>query len=202
MLSKPLSIVQEIHKLNTSSATVLLAALPDYNIYLARSLSDIVWNGTYKAAWFEIEAMEEDSSSNAPQLSIVFSNLGGMVEDEVLVNNGFPEATVEIYLVNVNCLDQTDPVYSVIMQVQKVTCTRETVTFKLGMSNPLLMAFPGWKFHDSICQYAEFKGELCGYTGVLTTCNRTLTQCIARSNTERFGAQLGIMGAIQTDDGL
>jgi len=203
MLTPPSSIVQEMHKLHSSGALLYLAAIPSFSVYLARSLADIAWNGTtYQKSWFEVDGIAEDADSHAPELLVHFSNLGGMVEAEVLASNNFAKALVTLYVVNSNCLDEVEPIYSVTLQVQKVTCTKKLVSFKLGLSNPLLVSFPSWKFHGSICQYAQFKGELCGYTGALTTCDRTLTNCLERANTERFGAQPGLLGSIQADDGL
>jgi len=124
----------------------------------------------------------------------------------VLANNNYARAWVNIHVVNSNCLDETEPLLTVRLQVQKVTPNSKTVTFKLGLSNPLLLSFPSWKFHDSICQYRPFNLDLCPKAGV---CGQTLTDCLAWGNdangypyTERFGAQLGLLGAIQDDEGL
>lgn len=41
--------------------------------------------------------------------------------------------------------------------------------------------------YQSSCRWKVFKGAECGYAGGLTTCNRTYTDCVARSNTANFG---------------
>ncbi len=200
MFAPPTAIMQELHKLHSSGAIIYLAALPAYSIYLARSLMDVVWNGTtYQKFWFEIDAIGEDADKHAPELQLQISNIGGYIEQEVIANDNFAGATVTLYVVNSNCLDETEPVYEVQLQIEKVSVTRNVVTFTLGLPNPLYMAFPSWKFHDSLCQYKVFKGDLCGYTGSDTTCARTLAACIAKNNVERFGAQPGLLGAIQND---
>jgi len=207
MLTPPLAAIQEIHKLHSSGSILYLIAVPQYGDYLARSRCDIAWNGTtYQRSWFEIEGVAEDSDSQSPQVLVHFSNVGGFVEERVLANGNYSRAWVDLYVVNSNCLDETEPIYHVRLQVQKVTPTRKQVTFQLGLTNPLLLTFPAWKFHDSICQYKPYNLDLCPKVAV---CAQTLTACLAWGNdvsghpyTERFGAQLGLMGAIQTDTGL
>ena len=42
-------------------------------------------------------------------------------------------------------------------------------------------------YHSKSCRYRRFKGTRCGYSGGLTTCDRSYTQCSARGNTANFG---------------
>lgn len=200
MLSLPAAILTELNTLNQSGALIYLVSVPNRGQYYARSRSDITWNSqTWHKSWFEIDGIGEDSGTHAPELQISVSNIGGAIEADIIAHGNYSKDEIHIYAVNTNCLSETTPVFHVKLQILKVTCNRKAAVFKIGLNNPLLMAFPSWKTHDSICQYAEFKGTLCGYSGGLTTCNRTLADCLVRANTERFGAQLGIQGAIQND---
>ncbi len=200
MLSVPQSIMEEVHRLQSSGSVLFLASAPAYDKYLVNNLTDVWWRGrNWEKAGFIIEGIGEDPDTHAPELLVHFSNIGGWVEEDVLASGNYARAEINLYVVNSNCLDKYTPIYSVKLQLQKVTCTRKVVTFKVGLNSPLLLPFPSWKFHGSICQYAEFKGELCGYVGDYTTCDRTLLQCQQRGNVERFGAQLGLLGAIQND---
>jgi len=175
--------------------------LPDYSIRLVRNTEDIVWNGyTWTKTWFELDTISESSEDRQPELTVNFSNIGGLIENEMVDHNNFKRAICNIYLVNSFCLDEVDPIYWISLQVQNATCTRKQVSIKLGLVNPLLLAYPAWNFHGSLCQYRKFRGPLCGYSGDFTTCNRSLANCIERNNTERFGAQLGLLGEIQTDE--
>jgi phage-related protein len=198
MLNVPSSIIRELYDLHRESALVFLAELPDYDIRFARNTEDIEWNGeTWTKTWFEFDAIGESGEGKQPELNVTFSNIGGLVETEMIIHNNFAGATCNIYLVNSNCLDETDPVYSVSLQVQSANVTRKQVSIKLGLINPIMLSYPSWKFHGNLCQYTEFKGLLCGYSGALTTCDRTFAQCLARDNIERFGGQLGLLGEIQ-----
>jgi len=206
MLDKPDAVVEELHK-PAYGAMLFLVELPDFGKYYTNNISDVVWNGhTWVRLGFKIEPINEDSTNRAPEFMIHLSNLGGLVEDELILNDNFSRAKINVYFVNNNTLDETDPIYQVnSMEIQQIVkVDRKIVSIKVGLDNPLLLASPSWVFHDAICQYAKngtlFKGVLCGYSGAYTTCNYTLSDCIDRGNVERFGAQPGLLGAIQDDE--
>ena len=202
MLAPPTSIIQEIHKLHRTGAVIYLLEVHDHDKYLALNIRDVVWNGrTWVKSYWEFETIQEDEN-HAPEFWIHLSNVGGFVEQDVVDNDNYKRAWVTFYVVSSACLDETEAIYSIKLQVMKVACKYDVVSFKLGLENPLMMLWLAWKLHGSICQYSEFKGDLCGYSGAYTSCNRSLIQCIARGNEERFGAQLGLKGEMQDDDGL
>ena len=201
MLTLPTSIIQELLKLASDGAVLWLLSLPEYGIYLARNTEDIEWpagSGTvYQKFWFNVGALKSAATGAIPDLTIEIDNVGGMVEGEVIANNYFFGAICNIYIVNSKCLNEATPIYWIAFQVLKPVCDGKTVQIKLGIENPILMAFPSWRFHGSICQYRQFKGRRCGYTGSEETCERTLEACLTYGNTERLGMQLGIIGEIQ-----
>lgn len=201
MITLPSSIVQELHKVASDGSIIYLAEIivnnentADEYIRLARNVDDVVWDGeTWSKAWFEIETIPEGSSGEIPELYLYTSNIGGLMEGEILSRDDLQDATCTIYLVNSNCLDETTPVFSATFDIMKVMCDSETVKIKLSTYNPYLQAFPGWRIHGSLCQYTTFKGARCGYSGVTTTCDRTFPTCIALGNSARFGAFLGLI---------
>lgn len=200
MITLPSSIMVELHKLNTDASVVYLAEIAIYTsgvvstyIRLARNIDDVTWNSyTWQKSWFEIETISESSAGEIPELFIYTSNVGGLMEAEVLTYGTFADSTCTIYFVNTNCLTETTPIFSATFQIMKVTCNNQTVGLKLSVENPYLQAFPFWRIHGSLCQYPDFKGGRCGYAGATTTCNRTLAACIALGNSTRFGGQLGL----------
>ncbi|MCE5334215.1 MAG: hypothetical protein LLG06_06465 [Desulfobacteraceae bacterium] len=197
MLTLPSSIVRDLHKLASSGAIVFLLSVPHYELYWARNTADIVWRGnTYVRSWFDLGLIAGSSDASLPSLVVSISNIGGMVEHEVVRRNSFRGVDMNLYIVDSNCLYENTPLYQMVFQVLKPTCRTKSVEFKLGIENPILMSFPSWKTHGAICQYTEFGGYLCRYVGLYTECDRSVSNCIARSNVERFGAQLGIMGEI------
>jgi phage-related protein len=201
-----IEIVEEMHKL-AQGALILLIACVEYGDYYACSKSDITWNGqVYTASSFAIEEFSESADRQAPELMLHLSNLGGTTEERVTENNDYKESWLDIYFVNAKLLHLTEPVYYIRLQGQKVICTRELVSFSLGLDNPLLQLFPGRRFHNNICQYKPYETDICDKAPV---CGQTLTDCLAWGNdingnpyTERLGAQPGLRDAIQDEDGL
>ena len=193
MIALPPILLEELHKLSSDGSTIALLEIPEHSIYLARNLEDVVWNGlTWSKFWFEFEAVESASSDNVPELQLQTSNVGGIIEAIVLEHDNFSDSTCIIYFLNSNCLTETTPITQVTFQIMKPICDNKTVSLKLSAENPLLLSFPSWHYHGSICQYREYKGSLCGYTGDAGDCSRTLKACLDRGNQKRFGAQLGL----------
>jgi phage-related protein len=185
-------------------------------IQLARNIDDVSWNGrTWQKFWFEVETITE-STSNATELQVSVSNLGGWVEGQIIEYDNFAGKTCTIYIINSNCLDDAEPIFSITLDIQKPVVDSLVASLKLTAENPFLLSYPSWHFNANICQYKDlspvwdwngqswvyggdwrgFKGILCGYRGPHTTCNRTLEDCALRFNTARFGGQLGMRGAV------
>ena len=64
-------------------------------------------------------------------------------------------------------------------------------TFVLGASNPFRKRFPQARILKSHCRFV-FKDAWCGYGGIETTCDKTLTRCRALSNSDRYGGFPGV----------
>lgn len=207
MIMLPTSIMQELHKLASDGSILYLVEIivnnentADEHIRLARNVDNVVWDGeTWSKSWFEIESIQEGSSGDVPELFLYTSNIGGLMEEEILSRDDLQDATCTVYLVNSNCLDETTPIYSATFDVMKVVCNNETVGIKISCPNPYLQSFPMWKLHGSLCQYPVFKETRCGYVGAATSCDRTLATCISLSNSSRFGAFLGLSREVVSD---
>lgn len=201
MITLPASIVQELHKISSDGSIIYLAEIvitpTSEHIRLARNVDDVAWDGqTWSKAWFEIETIPEGSSGEIPELYMYTSNIGGLMEVEILSRNDLADSKCTLYLVNSNCLDETTPVFSTTFDVMKVMCDNETVKIKLSTYNPYLQSFPAWRIHGSLCQYPVFKGSRCGYSGAATTCDRAFLTCLNYGNSARFGAFPGIMNEV------
>jgi phage-related protein len=195
MITLPSSILEELHKLASDGAMLYLLEIPEHGIRLARNTEDVRWCGeVYQKSWFEIESLQESGTGDNPELWVQASNIGGFLEAEIIAHNNFEDSTCVISIVNANCLDETEPIFSLTLDIMKPACDHKVASLKLSCENPLLLAYPAWKFHQNLCQYAEFKGDLCGYTGVDASCLRTLADCMSKSNQERFGGQLSLIG--------
>jgi phage-related protein len=193
MITLPAVIIEELHKLNRDSSTLALMEIPEHSIYLARNTEDITWNGnTYTAFWFEFEAIESSSSGSVPELELQASNVTGNLEKEIIAHDNFSDSSCVISFVNSKHLSETTPIAQVTFQIVKPVLYGVVAGLSLSVKNPLLLAWPSWHYHGSICQYRKFKGALCGYSGDSAECNRTLQACIDRANQKRFGAQPGL----------
>lgn len=195
----PSSIVRELHKLNSDGAIICLAEIPEHAIQLARNTEDVVWDGkTWSKFWFELDdGLSETTSGELPELTIKVSNIGGFIEVEVVAHDNFEESTLILRFISANCLTETDPILSMTFDIMKVTCDSQLVTIKVAAQNPMLLAYPPWKLHGSLCQYQHFPSDpRCGYTGGLTTCNRTMQDCQTRGMYARFGGQLGLVNEV------
>jgi phage-related protein len=199
MITLPSSIMQELHKIASDGAVIYLAEIPEHGIRLARNTEDVTWDSkTWSKFWFELDPLSESTSGEVPELTVKVSNIGGFIEQEVVSHDNFEDSTLVLYFVNANCLSETTPILSLTFDIMKVSCDKNLVTIKLSCQNPILLAYPPWKFHGSLCQYPSFPSDpRCGYVaGVYTTCSRTLADCILRGNQARFGAQLGLINEV------
>jgi phage-related protein len=211
----PTSIATELHKLAADGSMLCLAEITGttslgvpYTLRIARNIEDVVWLGvTWSRFWFDPEVVDEATTGNVPELQVHANNIGGYLEALVIQYENLAGAKCTLYWVNSNCLDETEPVFSITLDVAKPICSRRVVSLKLVAQNPLLLKYPSWVFHGTVCQYKDkvgayrgFRGVLCGYAGVDTTCARTLAACLAKGNVARFGAQLGLRGDAQDDD--
>jgi hypothetical protein len=207
MLSIPSSILTEMHKLHREGSLLCLCSVAKANIYIARNVRDVEWGGrTWTKSWFEVEGITQSGDEYAPSIQIHFSNIGGAVEQVIRDNDMLKRMWAELYVVNSSLIElyNYDYLYYAKYQIKKPIISRKLASVSAGLDNPLTLPWPSWKLHDSICQYPTFPGdERCPYSGALTTCNRTITDCITRhGHGKYFGGQLGILSAIQDDDGL
>lgn len=192
MISLPATILEELHKMSRGSSTLALLEIPEHDIRLAQNTEDVVWNGqTWTKFWFEFDTIEDASADKVPELQVSTSNIGGQMEAEIIAHDNFEECTCIVRFVNSSCLDETTPIAQATFQIMKPIVDNITAALKLSADNPLLLSYPSWKYHGSLCQ-VPFKGDLCGYSGAYTTCAGTLAACLERGNQKRFGAQLGL----------
>jgi hypothetical protein len=203
MITLPSSILTELHKLQSDGSVIYLIEIitPSGTLRLARNTEDIVWDShTWTKSWFTIDVLTESTSGEVPELWVNMSNIGGLVEQQIIAYNNLIDSTCVLYFVNTNCLTETEPILSMTLDIAKVACTRTAASMKLTALNPFSMAYPQWRLHGAICQYPTYDPDVtspfhdlrCGYTGAIATCDRTLGDCLTHGNYLRFGAQLGI----------
>jgi phage-related protein len=217
MITLPAAIKTELQKIASTGAMLYLLEIPytadpSLDIRLVCNTEEITWNGyTWTASLFYLESIEESGSGKLPELMASMSNIGGLVEAQILARNNLDGCDCTIYVVNSLCLDETTPIWSATFQVAKVVINRQVASVKLSVPNPYLLNYPSTLMHGTLCQYPTYPGDpRCNYTPYLGSfagdgvCNRTIGDCQARWGSRvyslPFGGQLGLQGEY-VDDG-
>lgn len=212
---QPLTLASALqkHKIDaTAPWLALLDIFPNKNdltvvLSMARNTDDVVWKGrTYQAFNFDIASIDESTDGQLPQVSITVSNVNRAVSQLLEPYGGGVGAQVVLTVVNVADLGG-DPVQQFNWTVLQPVANDQIVTFTLGAPNPLLKPFPrgiyvknrcGHTFNSPALQAAlNIDSMDCGYTGGLTTCDKTLNGangCRVHGNQGRFGGFPGLGG--------
>lgn len=153
---------------------------------------DITWNGNDYAAFpFEIDNIGEPAKGELPSVSLRVSNVSRAIQGYVELADGGVDADVKIIVINGGDLAFTTPYIELEFRVSGTSVDENWVTFNLTSVDTWARTFPKNKIVKNHCNY-KFKGLHCGYAGVETECNRTLTRCRALNNSNRFGGFPGV----------
>jgi hypothetical protein len=179
----PTGLKSELKKLAGGTIIALAEVLypddPTKDIIIARNLEAVAWNGkTWLASWFEIDPI---SQNKTPELWVRIDNVGGAVEKQCRDRGNLDGLDCSLYFISHALLSETYPISSFTFNIMKVVYDRDVVSVKLSVQNPMMLNCPTTQIHGSICQYPKFPGDpRCQYYGPLTTCNRTLADCLIR----------------------
>jgi phage-related protein len=153
---------------------------------------DITWDGeTWAAFPFEIDNIGEPARGELPSVTIRVSNVSRAIQGYVELADGGVDADVKIRVINGGDLAFLTPYIELDFRVASTTVDENWVTFNLVSIDTWARTFPRNKIIKNNCSYA-FKGLHCGYAGVETECDRTLTRCRALNNSERYGGFPGV----------
>jgi lambda family phage minor tail protein L len=199
-----LTAIQEKNKLGTDSvfAVLLDIEIPGVteHITITSNGEDIIWDGvTWMAFPFEIGELNEDGKGEVPQWEIKLDNKQRVIEkylqdyDQYLKTYGIEgnEIKCSCHVVNTKDLANPETVKTVYFELSQPTTTPENATFILTADSPFNIVAPKRKFIKTFC-YWKFKGVECGYNGVQTECDKTLTRCKQLGNSTRFGGFPGV----------
>lgn len=203
----PASVVLEKNKLSTTNTWVILldVTLPDSTmLYITNNNEDVVFNGqTYTAIPFTLDDVKENSKGELPTISLKISNITrsvqALMEDPDI--EGMVGGTVRLQLVNTLDLTGTTDFSELDLTFTIMSSSSDAywATFNLGAGSPLNKRFPLDRYIASHCRFTfnnltgkEGLSPECGYVGVDTSCERTLSACQAKSNSERFGGYVGL----------
>nr|DAM88899.1 MAG TPA: minor tail protein L [Caudoviricetes sp.] len=194
MLSLSAVARREKNKLSTDSSFIPLLEikLPNNSARICYNTEDVTWNGElYQAFPFEIGEVREETDGSDPNVTLTVDNTSQALQymvEESRGGNGFP---VIIRVVNSENLDAPEPELEEYFVVTKTEITQESITFTLGNEYSSRTRRPLNRYMKNNCPF-RYKGIRCGCTSAEASCNHTLTDCRARSNSERFGGFQGI----------
>lgn len=198
--------IEEKNKLSTDSVFLICMKLTIPGVvtpvYLVANDSNYTWDSiSWIATDFSIEEITESSTGENPQVALKVSNISRVMEayidsyDIYCKNNGYNPILVDFYLINTRAVTANpncDPEVEHNFQLLYPRTDPLWATFTLGAPNPWNQRFPRNRMLRNLCRYKRFKTDArCGYVGVETTCDRTLTQCRAYGNSDRFGGAPG-----------
>ena len=202
MKSLSANLVAEKNKLHSTDPWLILLdiTLSDLTaIRLVRNTDDVEFGGnTYKAFPFELSVVEVGSTGQIPRVTLKVCNITRFLTPYLNSLNGGLESTVTVTVVNAGLLSESYSELDMDFTVMGCEADAYWVTWTLGMANPLNRRFPLYRFLANHCAWTFTGGVAvgvnveCAYVGVETTCNRTLSDCVARANTARFGGFLGM----------
>lgn len=140
----------------------------------------------YQAANFKLEFNE--SSTGIPEFSVQISDINQMIMPYLQDYKGGVGSKVAVQVINY--VDDTiEEETQVFINQTNASANGYTVSWVLGINNPLRQIVPKRKQYKNQCPWA-FKSTECGYTGPDSTCDLTLdgiNGCRSKKNSKNFG---------------
>lgn len=188
----------EKNKISSSGTWLLLLEVLYPNedpVYLCLNNEQIIWNGnTWLPAIFSLTGMTETKDAEIPSIPLTVIDINRSLIPALEKFNGGIGATVIIRVVHSNYLSNTVPELEEYTEVMDATVDDSAkISFKLGAENLSNRACPSGRFLKNYCRFV-FKGTdgRCGYSGLETSCNRTLARCKELGNSTRYGGFPGV----------
>lgn len=161
-------------------------------LHFVRNTEQVTFNGnTYEPASFDINLDEEAGALKSVQLTI--NDFSRTVQQYMQLYAGGVGFSVTVGVVNAAALDQP-PEIQEFFEVTGAESAKFVCTFTLGAENTVAKTFPRRRQTRDYCQW-RYKGEECGYTGGLPSCDLSLkgsNGCEQHGNVIHFGAFPGI----------
>lgn len=132
---------------------------------------------------FEIDDIGEMDKGELPRVVLKVSNVTRAVQGYVDQADGGVDALVTIHAFTPA---ETATYVTLKFTVAATVCDEKWVSFVLTSRNLWRLIAPRNKCLKNNCSH-EFKGVHCGYAGVETECNHTLSRCRELGNQSRFG---------------
>lgn len=147
----------------------------------------------YTPRSLQIDAIREDTKATQNGLRLTISNANRELLGLVDSYDGLENVEVTLMCVNLETLDEP-PYVQQRARITSVSATNDSIVFELGRTDISRSRLPANRCQRSSCSFV-YKGARCGYTGVLTSCDKSPfgpNGCEAHSNLSRYGGFLGI----------
>lgn len=165
----------------------------DVTYRFARNTEDVTWDGeTWTAFPMEIEGVRKTSEGKFDDISARLSNADGVLSFYVERLDGMVGEKITLYVVHSDLLSEAAAMEEE-FEIMGCTISGTWIDFSLSARYVFGDRFPLFKYKRNFCRW-QFKGTECGYSGVDTTCGRTLIACRDKSNIGRFGGFPSIPG--------
>lgn len=195
----PLSSVAktEKNKLTTDSVWLIMLeiTIPSLTevIRIVSNNEDISWNGeTWQKFPFELDEISESSTAETSQFSIKVGNANNVIGQYIrqyeawLKLNSYKAITCTLYVVNSKDLQNTEPTYSTNLILSSSSLNMIEATFTVSARDMFRFRIPLYNMYPNSCRFT-LKDSRCKYSGVATTCNKSLANCKTLNNEANYG---------------
>jgi hypothetical protein len=174
-------------ELNTTTADPIICRF-------VRNQTTIEYDGQiYDPMPFSI-SMVRFGNNQFPSVDVALSNVLQMPEMWLRAAGGFLKSQVRLAVVYHGDLT-SDPAFDQSFQVLKSKSNREAIILTCGRKNILYEPFPRMRYSRKRCRWGyKVSTADCKATSTSTSCDRSLSDCIDRANTSRFGGFPAIPG--------
>jgi len=191
--------ITEKNKITSDAAWLLLLKIAyegETPGYVCLNNEQVVWpssgGNTFLPAIFSLSGIEETKEAEIPAVTLSVIDLSRSLLPFIEDYDGGVGATITIYVVHSDHLDNTTAEVEEEMEVIDVSVDHShKITFKLGAENLMTRRCPQHRYLKNHCRFV-FKDSRCGYSSSETECNRTLTRCKELSNETRYGGFPGV----------
>lgn len=161
---------------------VLLEIQTSTPIYLVSDNIDWTFNNhTFQSFPFKLGNIEANGKGEIPKTTIQVSNVTGSVL-KAIEANGVDNIPVILRVVRAG---ESSADVELNFVVTSVTYNQEWINVNLGAPVSYTQSFPRLNYSE-VCPW-QYKDWRCKCSSNLTTCNKSITDCKARNNEERFG---------------
>lgn len=187
----------EKNQLNSNSVwlSMLEITIPSVaeTLRIVNNNEDITWKGfSWLKFPFELDEISQSANAETSQFQIKVGNVKNIIGqyirqyDAYVKTNGFEAITVVLYIVNSKDLANTIPVYSTNLILTTSNLNHLEVSFTVSARDLFRARTPQTRMFPNSCRF-KFKSTLCGYTGAIASCDKSLSRCMQLGNSKRYG---------------